>query len=225
MLSTNLFIKMDFLAWRDAQMLAISTQLEDALPALMKKLSEQVEAADVLTLFKTAAPFKIKVSKTLRDWKDAQAQIALVRAEAALDSTLAAMSDEISTTSDVWDTLAKAIPAAAGVGLIAASLAAIPTVVSFATLTTSTFAIFSTATISWPLFALGTLVVGMAAALGSTSLVKAQDKARARLKMRVIREAERAILGIGQKPGARCLLNDIQAAVLLAGQNRIGEMQ
>jgi hypothetical protein len=225
LLNSSLFAKMDFLAWRDAQMAAISTQLEDALPALIQELSEQVDAADIFTLVKAAAPFKAKADRKLQDWKEAQAHIALARAETALDSTLAAMSDEISMTSDVWDTLAKTIPAAAGFGLIAVSVAAIPTVVSFATITTSTFAIFSTATISWPLFAVGTLVIGTAAALGSTSLLKAQEKARERLKLRVIREAERSILGIGQKPGARCLLNDIQAAVLLAGQNRIGEKQ
>ena len=225
LLSQNLFAKLDFLAWRDAQMLVISTQLEDALPDLIAQLSKQVDTADILTLFKTAAPFKNKISGQLRDWKAAQAHIALARAETALDTTLAAMSDEIGVTSDVWETLAKAAPAAAGVGLIAASMAAIPTVASFATITTSTFAIFSTATISWPLFAVGTLIIGSTAALGSTALVKAQDKARARLKSQITSRTEREVLGVGLKPGARCLLNDIQAAVLLAGQNRIGDLQ
>lgn len=225
MLGQSLFAKLDFLAWRDTQMLAISSQLEDALPELIADLSNQVDAADALTLFKTAAPFKNKVSQRLRDWKDAQAQIALLRAETALDCTVAAMSDEVGVLSEVWETVAKTIPAAAGVGLIAASMAAIPTVVSFATVTTSTFAIFSTATVSWPLFAVGTLIIGSTAALGSTALVKAQDKARARLKTQIISRIEREVLGIGLKPGARCLLNDIQAAVVLAGQNRIGDMQ
>ena len=71
---------------------------------------------------------------------------------------------------DVWEQLSKAAPAIAGVGLIAASVAAIPTVVSFATVGTSVFAFWGTATISWPLFALGAAGIGIAALTGSQSL-------------------------------------------------------
>ena len=145
----------------------------------------------------------------------------LFRSEAELDQTLLQLPGKVNIDSDVWEQVTNALPAIAGVGLIGASLAAIPTVISFATVSTSVLAFWGTSAISWPLFALGAAGLGLATLTGSQSLKFAKDKARRKLCLRLYREAGRQVFGIGEKPGSRCMLSDIQAAIVQAGRNRI----
>lgn len=212
--------QLEFLAWRDAQLAAISSQLEEALPALLDELAEQVESASIVNLVRSTIALKASAEAIIQRWGADQLVKALGRAEADLDQTLLQLPGKVNLDSDVWEQVTKALPAIAGVGLIGASLAAIPTVISFATVSTSVLAFWGTAAISWPLFALGAAGIGVATLTGSQSLKFAKDKARQKLCLRLHREAGRQVFGIGEKPGARCMLSDIQAAIVQAGRNR-----
>lgn len=213
--------QLEFLAWRDTQLVAISSQLEEALPALLDDLAEQVESASVVNLVRSTIALKSSAEAIIQRWGADQLVKALGRAEADLDQTLLQLPGKVNLDNDVWEQVTKALPAIAGVGLIGASLAAIPTVISFATVSTSVLAFWGTSAISWPLFALGAAGIGVAALTGSQSLKFAKDKARQKLCLRLHREAGRQVFGIGEKPGARCMLSDIQAAIVQAGRNRI----
>lgn len=212
--------QLEFLAWRDAQLAAISSQLEEALPALLDELAEQVESASIVNLVRSTIALKSSAEAIIQRWGADQLVKALGRAEADLNQTLLQLPGKVNLDSDVWEQVTKALPAIAGVGLIGASLAAIPTVISFATVSTSVLAFWGTAAISWPLFALGAAGIGVATLTGSQSLKFAKDKARQKLCLRLHREAGRQVFGIGEKPGARCMLSDIQAAIVQAGRNR-----
>ena len=213
--------QLEFLAWRDAQLAAISLQLEEALPELLDELTEQVERANIVNLVRTTIALKSSAETIIQRWGADQLVKALGRAEAELDQTLLQLPGKVNLDSDVWEQVTKALPAIAGVGLIGASLAAIPTVISFATVGTSVLAFWGTSAISWPLFALGAAGIGVATLTGSQSLKFAKDKARRKLCLRLHREAGRQVFGIGEKPGVRCVLSDIQAAIVQAGRNRI----
>lgn len=213
--------QLEFLAWRDTQLVAISSQLEEALPALLDDLAEQVESASVVNLVRSTIALKSSAEAIIQRWGADQLVKALGRAEADLDQTLLQLPGKVNLDNDVWEQVTKALPAIAGVGLIGASLAAIPTVISFATVSTSVLAFWGTSAISWPLFALGAAGIGVATLTGSQSLKFAKDKARQKLCLRLHREAGRQVFGIGEKPGARCMLSDIQAAIVQAGRNRI----
>lgn len=213
--------QLEFLAWRDAQLAAISSQLEEALPALLDELAEQVESASIVNLVRSTIALKSSAEAIIQRWGADQLVKALGRAEADLDQTLLQLPGKVNLDNDVWEQVTKALPAIAGVGLIGASLAAIPTVISFATVSTSVLAFWGTSAISWPLFALGAAGIGVATLTGSQSLKFAKDKARQKLCLRLHREAGRQVFGIREKPGARCMLSDIQAAIVQAGRNRI----
>lgn len=213
--------QLDFLAWRDAQLLAISEQVEEAYPDLLAALTARVNEAGRLNLIRSTFALRVAAEETIKGWSREQLEKACGRAEAELDRTLLELPGGLNIESDVREQVLKAAPAIAGVGLIVGSVAAIPTVISFATVSTSVLAIWSTAAISWPLFALGAAGIGLAAFTGSKSLQVAEKKARERLQKRMHREAARQVFGIGAKTGDRCVLNDIQAVVVQAGQNRI----
>ncbi|WP_411956540.1 hypothetical protein [Paracoccus homiensis] len=218
--------QLEFLAWRDTQLAAISLQMEEAFPALLDDLSAQVQRASTVDLVRSTLALKASMAAIIRRWGAEQLDIASRRAEAELEATILQLPGGFDLDSDVWEQGSKALPAIAGVGLIAASVAAIPAVISFATTVTPAtgFLIFgtaATATLSWPFFALGAAGIGIAALAGSQSLKSAETKARTKLCSRVHKEAGRQVFGIGEKPETRCMLSDIQAAIVTAGQNRM----
>lgn len=202
-------------------MATISLQLEGAFPALLHDLSEQVKTASIVNLVRSTIALKSSVEVIIQRWGADQLALALSRAEAELDQAFLQLPGSVNLDSDVWEQVNKALPAIAGVGLIGASLAAIPTVISFATVSTGVVAFWGTSAISWPLFAIGAAGIGAATLTGSRSLKFAEEKARAKLCSRLHREAGRQVFGLGEKPGARCVLSDIQAAIVQAGRSRI----
>lgn len=59
---------------------------------------------------------------------------------------------------------------------------------------------------------------------GVKAFDQAKDKMRAHLAARVQGLALAGVFGLGLAPDARCLLNDLQAAVLKAGQTRLEDI-
>lgn len=214
--------QLELMAWRDAQLAAISLQLEDAYPVLLDELTEEVDRANILHLVRSTIALETVAEKAIQNWGATQLEVAIKRAEAELDHAILQLPGRVDNLDqEVWDQVSTVLPAIAGVGLIGASVAAIPTVASFATVSTSVLAFWGTASISWPLFALGAVGIGLATLIGSQSLKSAEGNARKNLCRRLHREAGRQVFGIGEKTGSRCMLNDIQAAVVQAGLHRI----
>jgi len=77
--------QLEFLAWRDAQLAAISSPLEEALPALMDELAEQVESASIINLVRSTIALKSSAEAIIQRWGADQLVKALGRAEADLD--------------------------------------------------------------------------------------------------------------------------------------------
>jgi len=211
-----------FLAWRDAQFAAISAQLEEAFPALLEDLSAQTARSSLVRIATSTFAQKKAAEEAVRRWAAQQLEQALIRAEAELEGAMLQVPGQLAIDSTLWDRVSAALPAMAGVGLIGASFAAIPAVISFATVSSTVLFFWSTSAISWPLLAIGAAGLGVATFTGSRSVELAHQKARAGLRARLHREAGRQVFALGLKPGTRCILNDIQAAVLRAGQNRLG---
>jgi hypothetical protein len=213
--------QLEFLAWRDAQLAAISLQLEEAFPALLDDLSAQVERAGIVDLVRSTLPLKSSTEAIIQQWGAKQLDAASSRAEAELEDTLLQLPGGLNLDGDIWEQVSKALPAIMGVGFIAASVAAIPAALSFATVSTSILFFWTVTTISWPLLTLGAAGIGIATLTGLTSVKSAAAKARRKLCNRAHMEAGRQVFGMGEKPGARCILSDIQAAVVKAGECRI----
>lgn len=137
--------QLEFLAWRDAQLVEISFQLEDAFPALLDDLAKQVEQAGKINVIRSTVALKSSAEAIIQNWATQQLQTALRRAEAELDLSILQLPGGVNLNRHGWEQVSNALPALAGVGLIGASVAAIPTVVSFATVTTSFLTFWGTA--------------------------------------------------------------------------------
>lgn len=213
--------ELEFLAWRDAQLREISLQLEAAFPALLDDLERQVNDAPTSDLVFSRSLLGSKAESLIKDWSARQLTAALARAEVELEHTLRKLPDPLSLDPASREQVIAALPVLAGVGLIGASLAAVPPLISFARVGATALTFLATGTISWPLLVLGAIGTGVTALAGRQALKFAHDEARSRLCMRFQRAAQRQVFGIGRKPDERCTLSDIQAAVLQAGRRRI----
>jgi hypothetical protein len=107
-----------------------------------------------------------------------------------------------------------ALPTLAQAGVLAASLAAIPSVISLATVPTTFFLVFSSSALSWPIFAVGAGGLALATFAGSSVVDRLSDRNRRQLVVRLQGRARAATLGHGLVSGARCLVTDLQAATL-----------
>lgn len=221
--SQTLAAELDFLAWRDAQMAAVTDQLETALPALLDDLSAETQQAGKLAMLRAGLTSRATAEKRIADWGDEQMRLALLRADGALAGVMAAHASELSDNPVLRKQAGDLLTSMAGVGLIAGSLAAVPAIIAAATVTTGgVFGLFGASAISLPILAVGAAGVGVASLTGATMFEGTFKHARNALHSRLSREMERQVLGIGAASDARSLLSDIQAAVLTAGQTRIG---
>jgi hypothetical protein len=219
--------ELDFLAWRDAQMAAVTDQLETALPAFLEDLMRQTEGAGKLAMLRAGLTSRATVGKRLEDWGAEQMRVALLRADGALAGVMQAHASELSSNAELRKQAGDMLTSTTGIGLIAGSLAAVPAIIAAATVTTGgVFGLFATSTISIPILAVGAAGVGLASLAGVKIFDGTADRVtRDALPNRLGRELERQILGVGAPPDARSLLSDIQAAVLTAGQTRIGTVK
>jgi hypothetical protein len=218
--------ELDFLAWRDAQMAAVTEQLETALPALVEDLIRQIEEAGKLAMLRAGVNSRATVERRIADWGSDQMRLALLRADGALTGVMVLHASTLSSNPELRKNAGSMLANAAGVGLIAGSLAAVPAIIVAAVGTTGgVFGFFATSTISLPILVTGVAGVGLASLAGSTMFEGTFKHARNALRARLSMVAERVVLGVGAPPDARSLLSDIQAAVLTAGQTRIGTVK
>ncbi|WP_136684533.1 hypothetical protein [Falsirhodobacter xinxiangensis] len=207
--------RLGLLAWRDAQLSAITAQFNAAWPALESAIEKQV--ADLWLWQVAQAHYDITplAHALIAPWVEEQARIAATRAEDALVQIMATL-----PVNSLGDHAMTALPALAGVGLIAASVVAVPAVVSYATVATIPFLLIGT-TISTPILLAGGAALAALSLTGSGVLGRANNRTRKHLEDRLKAHARTVIFGDGQPPSARCFLNDTQALVLKAGQTEL----
>ncbi|GGE28351.1 hypothetical protein SAMN05421774_11811 [Gemmobacter megaterium] len=211
--------QLDLLEWRDVQLEAITQQLEDAFPSLINSIEEHVERLSIGKVAWFHANPNSLATEVIAPWADNQARIALARAEESLSDIVR----DMHANDKASDHLGAALPALAGISAIAASVAALPAVVSFATLTSTSFFFITTSWISLPLLLTGGAVLTGLSLAGMKTLGHAGSKTRAHLVRRVAAIAQTAVFGYGLPPDARCLINVLQAAVLKAGENKLSK--
>ena len=211
--------KLELLDWREREFETISSQLEKAYPELLSAILTHVDSMRLSSVAWTHANPKPLAQTLIAPWADEQSRIGVNRAEGRLKEVL----DGLATDSDLRNHLSAALPALAGAGIIAASVAALPSLVTFATVTTTTLLISTTTVVSVPTLLIGGSVLAVLSATGVKTLDHANSKTRAQLVRRIAAMAQTAIFGQGLPPDARCLVNDLQAMVLQAGRNTLDE--
>lgn len=204
--------------WRNDQMEAITGQLEDAFPSLAAAITNHVVELSTFEVGRGHMNPKKIAEDLIKPWAEKQSHLAINRAEASLSDLIS----KLPQSNDLGSHLASALPAIAGVGMLAASVLGLPAVVSFATVTTTSFLVLSTSAVSLPLLLAGGTVLASMSFAGVKVVDHAKDKMRANLIARVQTIALSAVFGYGLPPDARCLLNDLQATVLKAGETELG---
>lgn len=208
--------QLGLLTWRDTQLSAITAQFNAAWPALEAAIDKHV--AD-MTLWQIGWAH-YDIAPVARDliapWAEEQACIAATRAEEGLAEIMA-----ILPAASLADHAMTALPALAGVGLIAASVVAVPAVVSYATVASVSFLVVTTTAISTPILLAGGAAIAAMSLTGSGVLGHANERARTHLADLLKAHARTVIFGDGLAPSARCLLNDTQALVLKAGKTEL----
>ncbi|MFZ1662877.1 MAG: hypothetical protein WAT77_13040 [Paracoccaceae bacterium] len=203
--------------WRNTQLAQITDQLEGAFPELQKAIDDYVAALPLWKVAGTHASPRKTVVGLVEPWAKAQSTEAAERAKAQLDEILA----NVPSNSEAARLAASFLPALAGVGMIASSVAALPALVTFATVSSTSFFLVTTSAVSVPLLLMGGSALAVLSLTGSKAVSAAAQKSRAHLAQRLQSLALSIVFGIGLDPGARCLLNDIQASVLKAGETAV----
>lgn len=205
--------RLRLIKWRNDQTEKITRQFEAAWPELEATIDQYVAGLSVLAVTRAHANVQSVTQTLLAPWVETQATIAAVRAEGDLAHLLTLLPND-----GIASHAGTVIPAIGGAGMIAASLLALPSVVSFATVTT-VFGLFSAT--SAPLLLVGGALLTALSLTGSSVIGNAAERGRRSLAERIKRQARSAIFGDGRKPSERCVVSDTQAAVLKAAQTRL----
>lgn len=219
--SESFSAEMQFLVWREEQMAAITRQLQQEFPDLVGRLRELIFDTDTKKILMLSAGFKSSVSALIESWKQEQLVRAMSRAEGALEKAIALVSVPRCRSDGAWTETSDLLANVVKGGVVAASLASVPVLLSFATVSGGgVLGLFTVTTLFWPALIAG--IAGLAvAALFGVRAVDGLAKLRTRVAANTTEDAARVTFGIGQKRGAPCILSDIQAAVLQAGLNRL----
>lgn len=191
--------------WRNSQTEQITSQFEAAWPGLDVAIEQHVAALSLIGVARAHANVRGATQELLAPWADVQAKAAAVRAQDDLADIMALLpSDGIA--SHTWTVL----PAVGGLGLIAASVLAVPAI-SFTGL----------AFLGSPVLLTGGAVLAVLTLTGSSIVGKSAQRGRDHLVKRMKRQARSAIFGDGRDASERCIVSDIQAAVLKAAQSAL----
>lgn len=211
--------RLSLIEWRDQELAAITEQLELAFPQLLSEIRSRVATLSTLQVARAEFDPRPLTLQILAPWVEAQTRIAVERAETEFTALIANLKAD-----GQLGAIATALPALAGVGMLAASVLALPTVVTWATITTTSLFFFTTSSISVPLLLIGGTALAGLSLTGVKVLGATEGRLRNHLVARVEAQARSAVFGSGLDLDARCLLNDLQAAVLRAGQARLREL-
>ena len=211
--------QLKFINWRNTEFAAITTQLETSFPRLIQAIDNYVEGLSGLKVPIAHARLKKMADEMVREWAVIELQTAKHRAQSSLEEMLSSIPDE----PEIAEQLKAGLFFAAGPALTAASFLALPSVLTFATVTTTSFFVFSTSSISFPLLALGGGVLVAANLASWTVFGKLNTQARIKLRQRLVNYASKTVFGLGMLSDAPYLVNEMQAAILKSGQHELKE--
>lgn len=202
--------ELKMIRWKQARFEEITLVVEDALPELLKNIEKTVASMTTIRASK-AQVFPDGLWKELFEpWALQTASLVEAQMEEEIQELVASASER----GNLEQALRVARPGLAGAGVLAASLAAIPTVISFATVSTTSFFVFTTSSISWPIIAVGGVGLAVTTFAGGSGVKWLGDKNRLHLVKRLQQRALTAALGYGSSLGERSLVTDLQAATL-----------
>lgn len=204
------------LDWRDTQLSSITAQFESAWPALEVAIERHVAEMPLWKVAQAHVDPRPLARTLITPWAEDQNRVAANRAEDGLAEIIAAAPRD-----GIASHAATALPALAGMGLIAASVVALPAVVSYATITSVSFLVVTSTALSTPLLLAGGAVIAGLSLTGTSVIGNAASRSRSHLADRLKGHARTVVFGDGIAAAARCLLNDTQAAVLLAGKTSL----
>lgn len=202
--------ELKMIRWRQARFEEITLVVEDALPELLANIEKTVASMTTIRASK-AQVFPDGLWKELFEpWALQTASLVEAQMEKEIQELVASASEG----GDLEQALRVARPGLTGVGVLAASLAAIPAVISIATVSTTSFFVFTTSCISWPILAVGGVGLAVTTFAGGSGVKWLGDKNRLHLVKRLQQRARTAALGYGRSLGERSLVTDLQAATL-----------
>lgn len=202
--------ELKMIRWKQARFEEITLVVEDALPELLKNIEKTVASMTTIRASK-AQVFPDGLWKELFEpWALQTASLVEAQMEEEIQELVASASER----GNLEQALRVARPGLAGARVLAASLAAIPTVISFATVSTTSFFVFTTSSISWPIIAVGGVGLAVTTFAGGSGVKWLGDKNRLHLVKRLQQRALTAALGYGSSLGERSLVTDLQAATL-----------
>ncbi|SFE00305.1 hypothetical protein [Salipiger profundus] len=202
--------ELELIRWKQTQFARITEQVEDALPELMTQIEETVAKMSSLATGRA----QMRIDPVWKDIFEPWAEELALGVEAQVKHEVRELTAALSEKGNSKDALRAALPTLASAGVLAASLAAIPTVLGLATVPAAPLFIFATATVSWPIVAAGGAGLAVATLAGGRFVDRLQDRNRAHLVTRLQNRARTATLGHGRTVGERSLVTDLQAAAL-----------
>lgn len=215
--SLDPIVELEVIRWKQARFERVTEYVEDALPDLMADIENAIASMSSFAASKSQFSPEPLWKELFGPW----AQKVALRVEADLESEIDALTALLSENGTGQAALRAVLPALAGVGVLTASLAAIPSVISFATVTTTSFFFLSNPVLSLPLFAVGGVGLALATLTGSKAVDRLSNRNRAYLTTRLQSRARTAALGYGLASGARCLVTDLQASTLRRLETKI----
>lgn len=202
--------ELNMIRWKHARFEEITIVVEDALSELMANIEDTVASMPTIRASK-AQVFPDGIWKELFEpWAMQTANLVEAQMEVEIEELVASTSEK----GTMGEALRVARPALAGAGVLAASFAAIPSVISLATLSTTSFLVFTNPLISWPIIAVGGAGLAVTTYAGGSGIKWLGNKNRSHLVNRLQQRALTAALGYGRASAARSLVTDLQAATL-----------
>jgi len=201
---------LEMIRWKQARFEEITIVVEDALPELMADIEKTVASMPAISASKAQVYPDGLWQELFEPWARQTASLV----EAQMEKEIGVLAASSSKKGTIGAALRVARPALAGAGVLAVSLAAIPSVVSLATISTTSFFIFTTTTISWPVIAVGGAGLALTTFAGGSGVKWLGNKNRSHLVNRLQGRALTAALGLGLASGERSLVTDLQVATL-----------
>lgn len=203
-------LELKVIRWKQARFEEITSVVEGALPELMTNIEKTVASMTGIRASK-AQLFSDELWKELFEpWALQTASLVEAKMEGEIQELVASASEK----GTLEQALRVAGPGLAGAGVLAASLAAIPAVISLATVSTTSFFVFTTSSISWPIIAIGGASLAVTTFAGGSGVKWLDDKNRLHLVKRLQQRALTAAFGYGRSLSERSLVTDLQAATL-----------
>lgn len=167
-------------------------QFEQAIPELIENVEETIEGIGIKEAMQRKQFHDSKIAPKVEKWFEDQTEIFVKRLAKSVDNASKKLTSKPEEHSWSWTEIAGA---GAVVAASAAPVAVIPLAASFATVTTTSFVVFTSSAVSLPLLGAGLLGVGAVALGGQKFRQKAADKFRDLYREKIVGKIKMQALG------------------------------